>query len=60
MKKTENIMLSEQFKNLLNNIKEKGKIPNTQIHDLPLLWLGTDTSIKVAGKASLMGPNLPS
>jgi hypothetical protein len=31
MKKTENIMLSEQFKNLLNNIKEKGKIPNTQI-----------------------------
>ena len=55
---------------------ERGKINtnNLQVYDLPLSWLGTGTSIKVAGlsklhrlkpplhglKPHLMGSNLPS
>ena len=41
----------EQFQNLIENIVGNDKIdaPNTQIHVFSLTWLGTSTSIKVAG-----------
>ena len=42
------IKLSEQFPKFNKIIVERGQIhtPSIQIHDRPLTWLGTDTSIK--------------
>ena len=50
--------LSEQLYNPIE--KDKYDTPNTKIHDHSLSWLGTDTSIKIAGYTSCMGGNHPS
>jgi hypothetical protein len=51
MDNNQNTTLMEQFQNSNIKIAERGKIdfPNTQTHDRSVIWLGTCTSIKVAG-----------
>ena len=48
--KKKNTALSEQFQNLIEKSQKEAKsIPQTQIHDRLLSWLGTGTSIKSGG-----------
>jgi hypothetical protein len=51
MDNNQNTTLMEQFQNSNIKIAERGKIDSTktQTHDRSVIWLGTCTSIKVAG-----------